>query len=358
MRRVAALIALWAFPAAAWAGASGKNSTDALVKVVSLGRLQPGTTNRVSVPSDVLLDVRLSDRVPGHTYQWIVEQRVVVIPPMSIFPSVGGVAAAAESPCEALKAALTEAAFAKIDEPSVARYLREEEAFGEEKHLDQSNCPDGVAALSAAKEYAAPVPIYSDAVPRGHELYVTVERLTDAGAIDRTWTYVLTTGSRGSWRATYGFSFTPDDDERFFTQSVGTPTENRFKIMQEHDRADGVFIPALFYTWLPTAHENSTWSPGITGGLGFQGIPGGPDPVVFLGPSLSYNQNLMVTGGVVVRKFLRLNGKYQPGDEVSENLTAEQLQESTYRPQWFVALTFRFDTNPFSKPETKEEKTK
>lgn len=49
-----------------------------------------------------------------------------------------------------------------------------------------------------------------------------------------------------------------------------------------------------------------------------------------------------------MRKAKRLSGRYDADNlpEVSENLDAAQLQTSVFQPTWFLALAFRFGSDP------------
>ena len=72
---------------------------------------------------------------------------------------------------------------------------------------------------------------------------------------------------------------------------------------------------------------------------------------MFGGVSLSYNQNISVIGGVAVSGRQRSISRYTPGQEVGENLNDDQLHELDYRVAPFVAVTVRFDRNPFKKDD-------
>ncbi|MGH8235589.1 MAG: hypothetical protein ACREXP_01055 [Steroidobacteraceae bacterium] len=71
-------------------------------------------------------------------------------------------------------------------------------------------------------------------------------------------------------------------------------------------------------------------------------------PTVFLGYGVGWGYNVMLTAGAIMHKEKRLKGQYDANDVVSENLTADQLLDSTYKPRAYVGLAFRFGANPFS----------
>jgi hypothetical protein len=183
-------------------------------------------------------------------------------------------------------------------------------------------------------------------------LVVTIQR--PDGDQTRTWSLTLDAGPRGKWEATYGFVFAPDDDEKYFSAATD---DGKFKVTNEQDRGGLAFVPAVFYTWFPASRDNRSLSFGLSAGLGFDTS----NPVVLLGGSATFNRNVSLVAGAMVRKVTRLNGQYDPDHLpiVSENLTADQLQTSVFRPTYFVSLSFRFDSAPFaSSKDPKPEPTK
>ncbi len=98
---------------------------------------------------------------------------------------------------------------------------------------------------------------------------------------------------------------------------------------------------------MPRKWETSDWGISPTGGLGFELS----DPVVFAGASVSYNTNLHFIVGAAIHKQKRLDGQYDVGQMISESLTTDQLSVTTFKPNFFFALAFRFGSNPFKAEE-------
>jgi hypothetical protein len=78
--------------------------------------------------------------------------------------------------------------------------------------------------------------------------------------------------------------------------------------------------------------------------------------VVLAGAAWTFNDNLILTFGVAIHQQTRLLGKYSkepddPGNLVGEALEPGQLVESTYGPNLYLGVAFRFDTNsdPFKR---------
>jgi len=180
-------------------------------------------------------------------------------------------------------------------------------------------------------------------VADGHEVVLTVTRRDDSKL---TWTLTVQGASRGKWLTTYGAAWAPNRDEKYFAKATGTTSQ--YAITAE--RAQGGLtppMPVVFFTWLGRSHQDTDLAYGPTAGFG---VEGGNRPTIFGGYSVTYNWNLGFVTGVAVVPELRLNGRYSPDQVVTENLAADALLVSVYRPRWFFAFTFRFGSNPFVAP--------
>lgn len=167
-----------------------------------------------------------------------------------------------------------------------------------------------------------------------------------------TWHYEF--GKReAQWLTFYGFNFAPGHDENFFAKTNAGTNPTTYTITRSHDRTGKSFSPSVYVFRLP-AEEGPAWSRwmgwrsgdtmgGLTAGLGFDL----DNPTVFLGYGIGWGYNLMLNAGVVMHKEKRLKGQYNENDVVSENLTSDQLLDSTYKPRAYIGLAFRFGSNPF-----------
>lgn len=174
----------------------------------------------------------------------------------------------------------------------------------------------------------------------GEELEVLVKRKKSDGT-STSWTYRLTTAS-GEWRAAYGFTFVPNEDERFFTEAQPS---GAFKIMAQADRERLDYVPSVLFTWSVPQDAQRSWQNGFTAGLGYDL----EQPVVFAGWAWTVHQNVIVTAGVAVHRQSRLLGRYREGQEVAENLEPAQLTEHTYGPNAFAGVAFRFGQDPHAR---------
>ncbi|HLL46577.1 MAG TPA: hypothetical protein VK399_07700, partial [Longimicrobiaceae bacterium] len=201
------------------------------------------------------------------------------------------------------------------------------------------------AADTLVAETASDLP-ESFVLARGEELAVTVRRQGS----DRTWTVIYTTGARGEWRTSYGFNFIINSISKprsYYTEQV----EGGYVIRREKHRRWMEFVPSVYLTWFPTDRGRVDSYLNPTVGLGFNL----ESPVVFVGATLVYNQNISLNAGFAAHRQRQLIGRYEPGDTVKENLTAEQLHEELFRVNPFVSIGIRFGSNPFAKPEATKD---
>ncbi len=176
----------------------------------------------------------------------------------------------------------------------------------------------------------------------GEQLEMIVTRTEND--ITNQWVYVFKTQSRGIWQTSFGFAFIFDvisKEQLYYTKQA----DSGFVITKQSHRDYMKFAPSIFFTWMPSKCLNSDISWGVSGGIGFDF----QSPTVFLGPSISYNQNLKLQFGLVASKQLVLKGKYSEGDIVSTALESTDIHESIYRPNLFLSLSYRFGQNPFNK---------
>ncbi|MDF9794970.1 hypothetical protein OKW21_000233 [Catalinimonas alkaloidigena] len=159
-----------------------------------------------------------------------------------------------------------------------------------------------------------------------------------------TWVWKFTTGPKGNWRTSFGVSAISDIFYPRYDYYIGT---NNTQI-KESANNDLLFIPSLFFTWLPSKRENKNFSFGPTGGIGsnFQEIS------FFLGFNLTYNQNLSFIFGIAGHQQEKLKAKFQdymdnnstiPSPISDSDLTTTQ---NVINP--FFSVAFRFNRNPYS----------
>jgi hypothetical protein len=297
------------------------------VQVIDLAG--PGEATRDVVP-DGLFRILVVNVAPGRVYSYEIRRVVHPIEPLQLTK----VQKAAPS-CSPLETALGELQAPDLDEEKVS-------AVSAKVRRAISDCTDqDLRDLAEGALRRTELDLGTTAAARGEKIVVTVRREK------RSWTATFDAGKRGEWQSSYGFIYSPPDDEKYFAKAAG---DGKFQITREQDRGGYRFTPMAFYSWFPASRANRDLAVGATGGLGFQG----DKPSVALGLTAIFNRNLSLVGGVLVRSVQRLSGQYDASalPQVGENLTEAQLHTSVYRATGFVGVTFRLGENPFAKGDS------
>lgn len=182
---------------------------------------------------------------------------------------------------------------------------------------------------------------------KGQSIEVTIKRKKEDEKYD-IWKNVYVTSQKGKWLTTYGFTYisqTFKESEPFFSKAVDTT----FAVTPLNKRSGLSFVPSIFFTWFPYKDLGKDFSHSLTGGVGYDLEA----PTAFLGYSLLYNQNIGISLGLSAHQQDFLNGKYEEGDIVKENLDGNQLNEKLYSLNPYISVSFRFGSAPFK--ATKEE---
>ncbi len=182
-----------------------------------------------------------------------------------------------------------------------------------------------------------------DDLQKSQTLTITVKRTNKEGK-ELEWIRIYKTPSRGKWLTSYSFNFITQwggKEMLFYTKNIGMDS---FLITREHNRKWVDFVPGVTFTWLPACGMKQSLAWGWSGGIGFDLAK----PVVYVGGSLIYNQNLSMTFGFAAHQVKQLHGKYNEGDLIRENLSTDQLMIEPYRVKPFISLSLRFDKNPFT----------
>jgi len=215
------------------------------------------------------------------------------------------------------------------------------ELLAKNHDLVTNECGDDLAALlSRMTQFEGTYDLREN-----QTLTVTIERGTDKNL--RVWKRVYNAPASKGFRVSYGFNFIPNGDHEFFakTNPAPSPTPSTptppYTLTEKTQTKSLDFAPSIFFSY-PLSDAPLAFA--IAAGLGFDFST----PVVFFGPSMIINQNIQLVAGVVMHQQERLRGEYTNGQSLNENLTNDQLTQKTYRPNAFVGLAFRFDSNPFA----------
>ncbi len=298
----------------------------------------PGTTETEALEPGSYR-VRILNRMPNSIYEVSLDIETMDIDPLTL-PSASRTTSRTGF-CPDAETLLSQA----LDTARSEREVASEIAKFRKAAVDE-NCDESVVAALEVIITTSTTRIVprarAMAVQKGERLVVVVTRRDDDGNDEAVWKRIYSTGSRGEWRITYGFNFIPNEDETFFTEQSDTDPAV-FIVTEDRDRREWDFAPSFFFTWLPNSKRNRTWHWGPTAGLGFDL----DDPIVFAGLGGTFNENVMLTGGVVFHKQSRLIGRYEPGQEIGTSLDPAQLAEETYDVNVYIGIGFRFGSSPY-----------
>lgn len=310
---------------------------------VNLANMEPGGSVTVTVAHSSEYVVVVTNRIPGKSYSISYLKRVIPIPALPSMPAPPPTLET--TACGALSIAVNKLNGTDT-EASVPNLIKGvESAKGKVKPGD---CRDEIAEADQQLRATRSESDEHFTIGAGEELRVTVERTQNSKILK--WEKVFSGGPRGEWLVSYGFTFIPNDDERWFSKTTTEPKQ--FVITKKADRQNYDFAPSIFFIWLPASMANRNSSYGPTAGLGFDLS----NPVVFLGGCYGWNQNIHLVGGVVAHQVQRLSGEFQRGQTIGENLASDKLTEKTYRASYFLGVSFRFGSNPFKSGDAKVKK--
>lgn len=179
---------------------------------------------------------------------------------------------------------------------------------------------------------------------RGETLTVTIER--GVGETHRMWTRRYVAPAAQSFLITYGLNFIPKNDHAYYAKTVpSSPAATQPYVLTEKAAAGGFdYAPSVFFSYPFPISKDQILALGPAAGLGFDLSA----PIVFLGLAVIFNQNIHLVSGAVMQQQERLRGEYAVGQPLTEDLANDQLTQKTYQPNWFVGLSFRFSSNPFT----------
>lgn len=279
----------------------------------------------------------LKNKLPRGWYTIKVEVEDVLLEPLSLPPDGTKSAFTSIANCDSLKS-IVKLLYQLDSEAELPAKRAELAALLIPENV---TCSDYGAALQMDTTFDSRYEVKG--LKKSQILKITVKRTNKAGK-ELEWVRIYKTPERGKWLTSYSFNFITQGfskERLFFAKNIGMDS---FQITGETNRKWMDFVPGITFTWLPAAGFKRDVSLGVSGGIGFDS----EKPVVFLGGSLLYNQNLSLTIGIAAHRIKDLNGKYNEGDIIRENLSPDQLMIDPYRINPFISLSLRFDKNPFA----------
>jgi hypothetical protein len=143
-----------------------------------------------------------------------------------------------------------------------------------------------------------------------------------------------------AWLFSYGFTFVRDKNDAYFSQPQ-PDVANSYTIEKSHRDATFDSVPSVFLARRTDGQREHKWCLGCrlmpVFGIGTDL----EDVSAFLGLGAMFGDNVMVTVGGAVTRQDRLNGKYEVGQAIGQDLSNDQLVESTWDTTYYIGLTFR-----------------
>jgi hypothetical protein len=164
-------------------------------------------------------------------------------------------------------------------------------------------------------------------------------KITDAHG-DNEKVYKFRTKSNWSWTTTFGANAIFFTNRNKFISKVNN--ENKQIVAEVQDKKQMEFMPAIMFTFMNN-HKDVSF--GFTGALGVNL----EEIAVFTGLSVGVGQNIILTAGAAGHKQMRPKPEYYLGQVIDSSTTTDNLNESQYRFNPFVGISFRIAKNPFGK---------
>lgn len=316
-----------------------------------------GEVNTYDVNVNTSFNVEIINRLPNEVYDVQIVRKASLLPVLN-FPSINppampmAIAPAVTRPCDAFLQIVDKVYSSMTKESDLPDIIQdlETEITKMQAGLGDPTCTANsiTIGLKAIRDTQRVLPS-SYTLKRGEELEVTITKKV-AGGTPEVWKSVYTTPQRGQWITSYGFSFISrifNERESFFSK----PMDSAFVITQENTRSKLDFIPSVFFTWIPEKDLSKNFSLNLSAGLGFDLEA----PVVFLGGSIFYNQNISLVFGLTAHQQEFLDGVYEENQVITESLTQDQLHEDLYTINPFFSLTYRFGSNIFNSNRTQTQ---
>ncbi|NOU48195.1 MAG: hypothetical protein HOO86_14195 [Bacteroidales bacterium] len=296
------------------------------------------------------IDIEIINRLPSQDYQVIVITKLHEIETLS-FPNSRTKADEEQIKCDILLN-LIESINAADEESKLPKLIGDLEKEMNEVSIEPSentpsvsNCITNYIEMAKVVIASTMIKVEDVTLNEGEDLEITIIRKLDDGT-SKVWKVVYTTQKRGKWLTSWGFSFIGQvfNVQKLYFTKFDTSS---YVITKEENRGKLIFAPTVFFTWMPTKNLSRNFSLSYTGGLGFDMEA----PTVFVGGSLTYNQNISIAIGIVAHRQEFLSGEFKENQIVKENLSKDQLHNELYTVNPFVSLIFRFGENPFTNKE-------
>lgn len=194
------------------------------------------------------------------------------------------------------------------------KYERERDAVIQETRMVQSNL--------SVSEYST--------------MKIVIERKNPQHEKKAEWVFEFTTGDGNGWGVTTALLAMPDCDERLFLGKGSTDTTKIVK-KEADEKWDAKLVPAMMYGWYSKPSRHGLQAT-LVGGVGLKE----DNLALLIGGGINYRWNMTLMVGIGVMKREVRNGRYKLGQEVSSDVDEKSLVRSTFAPNAFIGLGYRF----------------
>lgn len=312
--------------------------------LINLGLYPPGSVTSIQKNQDFKLLI-IENRIPMVAYGVEISAEMQMLPPLNADGSGGqntpNIAAECEKLQEAYMAVSNYATGPSppTDEKEEAKLMPLVNALKTAR--GEAKCSDAELITAVDNLLLSTTQTLREEIPvrTGEKVTIKITRG------DKVWTFIFKGKEKGVWVPTYGFGFTSVALESPTYYAKAVPDTSTFEILKasKPDKLELNYVPAIFYSFFPSQNFDKALNHSLTAGLGFDMSA----PVVFLGYNLLYHHNIGISLGVAFQQQYQLKDQYSEGEIISISLDNDQLNNLVYRPNFFLAVNFRFGSNPF-----------
>lgn len=160
---------------------------------------------------------------------------------------------------------------------------------------------------------------------------------------DKKWMKTLEAPNRGRWLVHYALAFIDNKDETYYLRTQGTDSV----VTEGHQTEQVKLAPSILFSYRHESLCRNDYDICLTPTAGF-GVD--TENISALGgASVLFGENIALTFGASYYKAQILRSEFTPGEVIPAGEKPNELYTTGYTLSWFVALGFRFDSNPFGK---------
>lgn len=320
----------------------GALSAQAKFLELDLAEVDPATTKTIPINIGSIEGFELLNRLPNKSYSIEVTRAIETVSPMDL-SSYESANLSDDDVCNDLNAAISELkdllASSEVSESDFNKQLK-----ALRKTFEKSDCADPITINEASTwlESGSHKYRYAAEIEYSERLTVKVTR----GEL--VWTFIFRSPKQGQWLVSYGFAFISNaQGQSTFHLRNNAGVNGGYLITKDRasDVLDLSLIPMINLSYMPNTLASDAWVFGLNGGLGYDT----EHLAASAGLGAMYHQLIGINASVLFSKRYKLQSGYSDGQVVQENLTFDQLHDSSYYPYLSIGLSFRLSSSPFER---------